>query len=71
MTNLENVLENRDITFLKGLYSQSYDFSSSPVRMWELNHKEGWVLKNWCFQIVVLEKTLEESLGLQDQTSQP
>ena len=33
MTNLENVLENRDITFLKGLYSQSYDFSSSPVWM--------------------------------------
>ena len=31
--------------------------------MWELNHKEGWVLKNWCFQIVVLEKTLESPLG--------
>ena len=30
--------------------------------MWELDHKEGWVLKNWCFQIVVLEKTLESSL---------
>ena len=39
--------------------------------MWELNHKEGWELKNWCFQIVVLEKTLEEFPGLQgDQTSQ-
>ena len=55
----------------KGPYNQSYGFSSSHVRMWELNHKESWVLKNWCFQIVVLEKTLEESLGLQDQTSQP
>ena len=39
--------------------------------MWELDHKEGWKLKNWCFQIVVLEKTLKEFLGLQgDQTSQ-
>ena len=41
----------------KGSYSQSYGFSSSHVRMWELDHKEGWELKNWCFQIVVLEKT--------------
>ena len=42
----------------KGLYSQSYGFSSSYVLMWELDHKEGWVPKNQCFQIV-LEKTLE------------
>ena len=33
----------------KDPYSQSYGFSSNQVRMWELNHKEGWVLKNWCF----------------------
>ena len=46
----------------KGPYSQSYSFSSSHVWMWELDHKEGWVLKNWCFQIVVLEKTLESPL---------
>ena len=43
----------------KSSYTQSYDFSSSHVWMWELDPKEGWVLKNWCFQIVVLEKTLE------------
>ena len=36
--------------------------SSSPVRMWELDHNNGWVLQNWCFQIVVLEKTLEHPL---------
>ena len=42
----------------KGLYRQSYGFSSSHVWMCELNHKEGWVLKNWCFWTVVLEKTL-------------
>jgi len=46
----------------KSPYSQSYSFSSSHVWMWELDHKEGWVLKNWCFQIVVLEKTLESPL---------
>ena len=41
------------------LSSQSYGFSSSHVWMWELDHKEGWLLKNWFFWIVVLEKTLE------------
>ena len=43
----------------KGLYSKSYGFSSSHVQMWELNHIEGWLMKNWCFWTVVLEKTLE------------
>ena len=38
---------------------QSYGFSSSHVWIWELDHKEGWVLKNWCFQTAVLEKPLE------------
>ena len=47
-----------------GLSSQSYGFSSSHVRMWELNHKEGWVPKIWCFRTVVLEDSWE-SLGLQ------
>ena len=42
--------------------SQSYSFSNSHVWMWELDHKEGWVLKNWCFQTMVLEKTLESPL---------
>ena len=46
----------------KGSYSQSYGFSSSHVWMWELDHKEGWALKNWCFWTVVLEKTLESPL---------
>ena len=43
-------------------YKQSCGFSSSHVQMWELDHKEAWVLKNWRFWIVVLEKTLESSL---------
>ena len=46
----------------KDPYSQSYGFSSSPVWMWELDHKEGWAPYNWCFQIVVLEKILESLL---------
>ena len=42
--------------------SQSYGFSSSHVWMWELDHKESWALKNWCFWTVTLEKTLESPL---------
>ena len=48
------------------LYSQSYDFSSSQVWMWELDHKEGWVLKNWCFWSAVLEKILGSPLGCKE-----
>ena len=51
-------------------YSEHYGFSSSHVQTWEMDHKEGWSLKNWCFRTVVLERTWE-SLGLQgNQTSQ-
>ena len=42
--------------------SQSYGFSSSHVWMWELEYKESWALKNWCFWTVLLEKTLESPL---------
>ena len=45
--------------------SQSCGFSSSHVWMWELDHKESWVLKNWCFWTLVLEKTLWDPPGLQ------
>ena len=48
-----------------------YGFSSHHVWMWELDYKESWALKNWCFWIVVLEKTLESPLDCKgDQTSQ-
>ena len=50
----------------KGSSSQSYGFSSSHVWMWELDHKEAWEPKNWCFWIVVLEKTLESPLDSQE-----
>ena len=46
----------------KGPSSQSCGFSSSHIWMWELDHKESWALKNWCFWTVVLEKTLESPL---------
>ena len=46
----------------KGLSSQSYGFSSSHVWMWELDYKERWAQKSWCFWTVVLEKTLESPL---------
>ena len=50
----------------KGPYSQSYGFSSNHVQIWELNHKEGWAPKNWCFWTVVLEKTLESPLDCKE-----
>ena len=57
MTNPDSILKSRDITN-KGLSSQSYGFSSSHIWMWELDYKETWALKNWCFWNTVLEKTL-------------
>ena len=63
MTNLLHHIKKQRHDFAdKGLSSQSYYFSRSHVWMWELDHKESWVLKNWCFWTVVLEKTLESPL---------
>ena len=50
----------------KGLCRQSYGFSSSHVWMWELDYKENWAPKNWCFWTVVLEKTLESPLDCKE-----
>ena len=50
----------------KGPSSQSYGFSSSHVWMWELDYKESWAPKNWCFWTVVLEKTLESPLDCKE-----
>ena len=62
MTNLDSILKSRDHLADKSPYSQSYGFSCSQVWMWELDYKEGWALKNWCFWTVVLDKTLESPL---------
>ena len=68
MTNLDSILKNRDITLPTKVHlsSQSYGFSSSHVWMWELDHKESWAPKNWCFWTVVLEKTLESPLDCKE-----
>ena len=58
MTNLDNILKSKTSFCHQSPCSQSYGFSSSHVQMLELDHKKGWTLKNWCFQIEVLEKTL-------------
>ena len=50
----------------KGSNSQSYGFSNSHVWIWELDCKESWALKNWCFWTVVLEKTLESPLDCKE-----
>ena len=50
----------------KGLSSQSYGFSSSHVQTWELDHKEGWTPKNWCFRTLVLEKIPESPLDYKE-----
>ena len=67
MTNLDNILKKQRHYFVnKGPSSQGYGFSNSHVWMWELNYKESWALKNWCFWTVVLEKTLESPLHCKD-----
>ena len=63
MTNLDSILKSRDIALPnKGPSHQSYGFSCIHVWLWELNYKESWVPKNWCFWTVVLGKTLESHL---------
>ena len=62
----QHIKKQRHYFANKGPYSQSYSFSSSHVWMWELDHKEGWVLKNWCFWTVVLEKTLDSPLDCKE-----
>ena len=66
MTHLDSILKSRDINFAnKHPSSQSCGFSSY-VWMWELDCKESWVPKNWCFWSVVLEKTLQSPLDCRE-----
>ena len=58
----QHIKKQRHYFANKGLYSQSYGFSSGHVWMWELDYKESWAPKNWCFWTVVLEKTLASPL---------
>ena len=70
MTNIDNILKSRDTTLAnKGPSSQSYGFSSGHVWMWELDYKESWAQKIWCFWTMVLEKTLESPLDCKENQS--
>ena len=66
MRRLDSILKSRDITLPTKLCSQSYGFSNSHVWMWELDYKECWAPKNWCFWTVVLEKTLKSPLDCKE-----
>ena len=63
--SLDSILKSRDFAS-KGLSNRSYGFSSGHVWMWELDYRESWVPKNWCFWTVVLEKTLESPLDCKE-----
>ena len=63
---IDSILKSRDNFANKGPSSKSYGFSSRCVWMWELDHKERCVLKNWCFWTVVLGKTLEDPLNCKE-----
>ena len=60
MTNLDSILKSRH--YFANKCPSSQGFSSSHIWMWELDYKESWVMKNWCFWTVVFEKTLESLL---------
>ena len=66
MTTQQHITKHRYYFANKGPSSQSYGFSSSHVWMWELDYKESWALKNWCFWTVVLEKTPESPLDYRE-----
>ena len=66
MANLDNILKSRDITLPTKVCLVKNKGFSSHVWMWELDYKESWVPKNWCFWIVVLEKTLEGLLDCKE-----
>ena len=62
----QHIKKQRHYFANKGPSSQSYDFSSSHVQMWELDHKKSCLLKNWCFWMVVLKTTLESPLDCKE-----
>ena len=62
----QHIKKQRHYFVNNGPSSQSYSFPSSHVWMWELDHKESWEPKNWCFWTAVLEKTLENPLDCKE-----
>ena len=67
MINQDSILKSRDITLPTKVHLvKAMVYSSGHVWMWELDYKESWMLKDWCFWIVVLEKTLESPLDCKE-----
>ena len=67
ISNLDIILKGKDITLsTKGHIVKAIFFPSSHVWMWELDHKESWAPKNWCFRIVVLEKKIDSPLDCKE-----
>ena len=66
MTNMNSILKSRDITLPTKICLVKASFSSSHIWIWELDHKESWVTKNWYFWSVLLEKTLESPLDCKE-----
>ena len=62
----QHIKKQRHYFANKGVYSQSYGFSSSHIWMWELGYKESWALKNWWFWTVMLEMTFESPLDCKE-----
>ena len=66
MTSLDSILKAETLFCQHRSIQSNYGFSSSHAWLWELDHRETWVLKNWWFWTVVLEETVESSLGIKE-----
>ena len=62
MTNLDSVLKSREITLMTEVHIAKAMVFPVAMYKYELDHKEGWAVKNWCFWTVVMEKTIESPL---------
>ena len=71
MTNLDSILKSRDITLLTKAHLAKAMVFPVVIWMWELDHKESWALKKWCFWTVMLEKTLESLLDCKIKSVHP
>ena len=66
MTNMDSILKSRHYFANKGLSSQGYGFSSSHVWKWELDTKESWMLKNWCFELWCWRRLVKSPLDCKE-----
>ena len=67
--NLDSILKSRDTTLSTKVCLVKADFSNSHEWMWDLDYKESWVQKDWCFWTVALEKTPESPLDWKELQS--